>query len=85
MNELSKRGISCACVSGEQACPDKSGVPYGKYSFVFANPESIITKLRKKTQTFFLKKNQTFLGKKHKLFFEKKTQAFFGKKNTNFF
>jgi ATP-dependent DNA helicase RecQ len=42
MNELSKRGISCACVSGEQACQDKSGVLYGKYSFVFANPESII-------------------------------------------
>ena len=28
MNELNKRGISCVCLSGNQACQDKKGVFY---------------------------------------------------------
>lgn len=42
MNELNKRGMSCACLSATEACQDKEGVLKGKYSFVFANPETII-------------------------------------------
>lgn len=41
MNELKKRGISCACLSGINQ-QEKIGVSDGKYSFIFANPETII-------------------------------------------
>ena len=40
MKELKQRGISCTCVSGDDA--DKDGALTEKYSFVFANPEALI-------------------------------------------
>ena len=37
MMELRQRGISCTCLSGDDANQD--GALAGKYSFIFANPE----------------------------------------------
>ena len=47
MKELRQRGISCSCLSGDDA--DQVGALAGKYAFVFANPEALILneKLRK--------------------------------------
>ena len=40
MKELRQRGISCTCLSGDDA--DQDGALAGKYAFVFANPEALI-------------------------------------------
>ena len=40
MKELRQRGISCTCLSGDDA--DQDGALAGKYTFVFANPEALI-------------------------------------------
>ena len=41
INELKKRGIACACLSGISQ-QDKTDVLDGKYSFIFTNPETIV-------------------------------------------
>jgi len=40
MKELTRRGISCTCLSGDDG--DKDGALAGKHSFIFANPEALI-------------------------------------------
>ena len=37
---LEHRGISCTCLSGDDA--DQDGAFAGRYSFTFANPEALI-------------------------------------------
>ena len=57
MMELKKRGISCTCLSGDDA--DENGAINGKYSFVFANPEALILneKWRKMLQSPIYQEN----------------------------
>ena len=40
MKELRQQGISCTCLSGDDA--DQDDALAGKYAFVFANPEALI-------------------------------------------
>ena len=40
MKELRQRGISCTCLSGDDA--DQDGALAGKYVSIFANPEALI-------------------------------------------
>ena len=51
IKQLEHRGISCTCLSGEDA--DQDGAFAGRYSFIFANPEALILneKWRKMLQT----------------------------------
>ena len=51
MKELRQRSISCTCLSGNDA--DQDGAYNGDYSFVFANPETLVLneKWRKMIQT----------------------------------
>ena len=40
MKQLEHRGISCTCLSGNDA--DQDGAFTGRYSFIFANPKVLI-------------------------------------------
>ena len=55
--QLEHQGISCACLSGDDA--DQDGAFAGRYSFTFANPEALILneKWRKMLQMPVSQKN----------------------------
>ena len=57
MKELRQRGISCTCLSGDDA--DQDGALAGKYAFVFANREALILneKWRKMLQSHIYQRN----------------------------
>ena len=57
MKQLEHRGISCTCLSGDDA--DQDGAFAGRYSFTFANPEALILneKWRKMLQMPVSQKN----------------------------
>ena len=57
IKQLEHRGISCTCLSGEDA--DQDDAFAGRYSFIFANPEALILneKWRKMLQTPVYQKN----------------------------
>ena len=57
MKQLEHQGISCTCLSGDDA--DQDGTLAGRYSFIFGNPEGLILneKWRKMLQTPVYQKN----------------------------
>ena len=57
MKELRQHGISCTCLSGDDA--DQDGALAGKYAFVFANREALILneKWRKMLQSHIYQRN----------------------------
>ena len=61
MKQLEHRGISCTCLSGDDA--DQDGAFTGRYSFIFANPKALILneKWRKMLQTPVYQKNSSGL------------------------